>query len=83
MNVIRKIGFVLCAALCLCGAARAEEITLSQLKDQAPNYLQMNVETASGETVEVFAPVVLPQGETLPVLRCRQATFDASDMTEF
>ena len=83
MNVIRKTGFVLCAALCLCGAARAEEITLSQLKDQAPNYLQMNVETASGETVEVFAPVVLPQGETLPVLRCRQATFDASDMTDF
>ena len=82
MNAIRKLLLTLCAALCLSCAAQAEEITLAQLKEQVPNYLQMNVTTEAGETVEILAPVVLPEGDALPVLRCRQATFDASDMTD-
>ena len=83
MNAIRKLLLALCALLGLACAARAEEITLAQMKEQAPNYLQMTVTAETGETVEILAPVVLPEGDALPVLRCRQATFDASHMTDF
>ena len=83
MKRVSKLLLALCAALCVFTAAQAEEITLAQMKEQAPNYYQAAVTTASGETVEILAPVVLPEGDALPVLRCRQATFDASRMTDF
>ena len=78
----KLILLALCAALAGGASALAEGTTLAALKAAAPNYYQASVAGADGETVEIFAPVVLPQGDAMPVLRCRVATFDASNMTD-
>lgn len=85
---MKRFGYIVLAALVIAllvmvaAGAHAEETTLAALKASAPAYYRATVTDGDGETVEIMAPVVLPEGDTLPVLRCRMATFDASDKND-
>lgn len=69
---IRKISAAILAlslSLGLCGISHAmETVTLSQLKQTAPQRLAFLCQV-NGETVEVDAPIILPEGDTLPILQ--------------
>lgn len=71
----KNLLVLLCAACFIAPAAKAELVTLSELKQQMPDRLQMQVVTDAGETVTVDAPILLPEGETIPLVLVRRATF--------
>ena len=71
---------ILCAAVLTMHSAFAELVTLSELKQQLPERLQMTVTTKEGKTIEVNAPIILPDGDTMPVVLVQSATFDLTDL---
>ena len=58
--------------------ARVQPVTLSELKRQMPERLQMTVTTKDGDTIAVDAPVYLPDADTMPVILVQRATFDTT-----
>lgn len=82
MNKKLLCGTLACLlSLVIGSAALADEtITLAELKQQVPDNLVLDMTTHDGETIHVDMPVVLPEGDTLPVLRVKPVLFDASDM---
>lgn len=83
MSIRRLVISALVAFLALggCIPGRAEEpVTLAELKRQAPDRLQMTVTNDAGEIIEVDAPILLPEGETLPLVLVRRATFNTLDL---
>ena len=66
--------------LCLPLGAYAETVSINELRAQTPQRLQMTVTTDAGDTVTVDAPITLPDGDTLPVIVVKQATFDKTDL---
>ena len=82
----RIAGFLaLVLTLCVCGGALAggDTFTLAELKAQAPERLQMTVATATGGTITVDAPVILPDADALPVLLCKSQLFESARAHEF
>lgn len=71
----------------LAGAAGAQAqngtVTLKELKAQAPERLRLTVATRDGETVTVDAPVILPQGDALPIVLCKRAAFDTAHIRDY
>ena len=70
--------------LCLCGLlivaagpAQAETVTLQTLRATAPASVQFTID---GTIYDV--PVILPEADTLPVLRCRSVVFDTTDLRQ-
>ena len=61
----RFLALGLCM-LCLQFGAYAETVSISELRAQTPECLQMTVTTDAGDTVTVDAPITLPGGDTLP-----------------
>ena len=77
--------FILLLTLCLtltALCAQAETTNIVQLRESAPRYYQTTVQTDDGRTVEIMAPIILPTGDAIPVLRCHQAAFDTSNIRE-
>ncbi|MCI5957359.1 MAG: hypothetical protein MRZ54_10280 [Clostridiales bacterium] len=82
----RIAGFLaLVLTLSVCGGALAggDTFTLAELKAQAPERLQMTVTSATGETVTVDAPVILPDADVLPVLKCKSQLFETARANDF
>ena len=79
-RVFSTIICLLCFALFAMQTAFAEQVTLSELRQQTPERLQMSVTTKDGKTIEVDAPIVLPEGDTLPIVLVQSATFDLTDL---
>ena len=82
MKRAAAIGFCL---LCLSGCLGAQAVcttlvTLSELKQQAPERLQMTVTTQDGNTIAVDAPIVLPGGDALPIVLVQRAVFDTTGL---
>ena len=71
---------LLCLALFAIQTACAEQVTISELRQQMPERLQMTVTTKDGKTIEVDAPIVLPDGDSLPVVLVKNAVFDLTDL---
>lgn len=71
---------VLCILSVTILVARAEQVTLAELKRQVPERLQMSVTTDEGKTIAVDAPIVLPEGDVLPVVLVKRATFDLANL---
>ena len=82
MKRAAAIGFcLLCLPGCLgASAACTTLVILSELKQQAPERLQMTVTTQDGNTIAVDAPIVLPDGDTLPIVLAQRATFDTTGL---
>lgn len=73
-------AMMLCLVCLATPVARAEDtVTLAELKQQVPRNLVLDVTDPDGNTLHFDMPVVLPEGETLPVLRVKPVLFDASD----
>lgn len=83
----KRIGgfLALVLTLSICGGALAggDTFTLAELKDQAPERLQMTVTAVTGETVTVDAPVILPDTDALPVLKCKSQLFETARANAF
>lgn len=84
MNKLLSALLVLTMALsiCACSLAEGSTITLAELKAQTPERLQMTVTTDAGETVTVDAPVILPDGDSMPIVLCQRMTFNMADVLE-
>lgn len=77
----RIVLMMLCMVCFTAPIALAEEIvTLAELKRQAPQTLTLDVIDKDGNAMHIDMPVVLPEGETLPVLRVKPMLFDTADM---
>lgn len=61
-------------------AADSGLISLKELRGQIPERLRMEVTDPEGNAVVVDAPITLPEGGTLPLLMCKRASFDTSDL---
>ena len=72
--------WVLCAAVLAVEAAFAEQVTFSELKQQTPERLQMTVTTKDGKIIEMDAPIILPEGDTMPIVLVQYVTFDLTDL---
>ena len=59
------------------GPAKAETVTLQTLRETAPASVCFTID---GTVYEV--PVILPEANTLPLLRCRSAVFDTTDLRQ-
>ncbi len=85
----KRLPALVAAVLLLLGAlpgaatARDGTVTLKELKAQAPRRLQMSVITNTGQTVTVDAPIVLPEGDALPIVLCKRAAFDTTHIREY
>lgn len=79
-KVFSMMFCILCFAILVAQTAFAEQVTLSELKRQMPERLQMTVTTNEGKTIEVDAPIVMPEGEVMPLVLVRSATFDLTDI---
>ena len=75
----RFLALALCI-LCLPLMALAEMVDINELRVHTPECLQMTVTTDAGDTVTVDAPITLPEGNTLPVIVVKRATFDNTDL---
>jgi len=69
----------LAAALSLCTGSLAEgdAVTLAELRASAPESVRFTI-----DGVMYDAPVILPEGDALPVLLCTQQAFHASRLAE-
>ena len=70
----------LCLSALLMQTAFAKQVTLTELKQQMPKRLQMNVTTKDGKTVAVYAPIIMPEGNTMPLILVQYMTFDLTDL---
>lgn len=81
----RSFAIVMCA-VCFSTfwgcAACAEQIPLAELKQQIPERLQMAVTAEDGKMIEVDAPIVVPEGDVLPIVLCKCATFDTATLRD-
>lgn len=70
----------LATALSLCAGSLAgdDTVTLSQLKASAPESVRFTI-----DGVVYDAPVILPEGDALPLLLCALQGFDAGRLAEF
>lgn len=82
MKKLCSLLFSIMVLLNMVPAALAQSVTLAELKEQAPQRLQMTVSTNAGGTVEVDAPVVLPDTDDLPVILCNSQLFDMTAVDE-
>ena len=76
------IALPVCVLSIMAGAqaACAGQVTLSELKRQMPERLQLSVTTQDGDTIAVDAPVYLPDADTMPVVMVQRATFDTTGL---
>ncbi len=82
---MKKATILFICVLCLWGSAyaqstRMEQITLSELKQQMPDRLQMTVTTNDNRTVEIDAPIYVPAADTMPVVLVQRAMFDTTGL---
>ncbi len=74
--LIVLLSLLLVSAAALPAMAEENLVTYAELKAQAPQRLQMTVTSDAGYTIEVDAPVILPEAEHLPVLLCKNWHFE-------
>ena|GEM_PF-3589517 len=82
---MKKTVCVLACVFCMAAvltaqAGTVQKVTLSELKQQMPDRLQMTVTTTAGDVIEVDAPILLPETDTLPVVVVQRATFDTTNL---
>lgn len=73
--MIRKAFSLLLCLLTLCLSIPACAVTLEELRAEAPDRLTMTVEGPGGP-VSVDVPVILPEGETIPIVKAHPRHFD-------
>ena len=78
-RIFARIICLLCLALFAMQTAFAEQVPLSELKQQMPERLQMTITTKDGQTIEVDAPIVLPEVDKIPIVLVGYARFDLTD----
>ena len=77
------LALAMALSVCTGSLARSETFTLAELKTQVPDRLQMTVTTNAGDTITVDAPVILPDADALPVLKCKSQLFETARATDF
>ena len=62
------IALLLCLLLPACTLAQ-EKLTLAQLKEETPAYLEISMTNKKGREVSFSAPILMPDAEAFPALR--------------
>lgn len=74
--MIRKVFSLLFCLLTLCLSIPAGAVTLEELRAEAPDRLTMTIEGPDGP-VSVDAPVIVPEGEAIPIMKAHARYLDA------
>lgn len=78
---MRKALLLLMCLMLTCTSVSAGAVTLAELRTEVPDRLVLEVDGPNG-TVSIDAPIVLPDGETLPILQAKRLTFHAANLLE-
>lgn len=77
------LALAMALSVCTGSLAGGDTFTLAELKTQVPDRLQMTVTTNAGDTITVDAPVIVPDVDALPVLKCKSQRFETARANEF
>ena len=81
-KIVVIVSCILCVAMLTGQAAFAEQVTLAELRAQAPKTMTLTLPDEDGGQTTVTIPVIIPKAEGLHVQRVRPVVMDKTALSE-